>query len=39
MAVSMVKRHAGKEVQLRDVAMDNDATTASKLKKRKSNGR
>ena len=30
MAVSMVKRHTGKEVQ---VSMDNDATTASKLKK------
>ena len=30
MVVSMVKRHAGKEVR---VALYNDATTASKLKK------
>ena len=35
MAVSMVKRHTGKEVRVKRVAMDNDATTASKLKKGK----
>ena len=35
-AVSIVKRHTGKEVQVKRVAMDNNnnnATTASKLKK------
>ena len=32
-AVSMVKGHTGKQVQVKCVAMDNDATTASKLKK------
>ena len=33
MAVSMVKRHTGKEVQVKRVAMDNDAPTASRLNK------
>ena len=33
MAVSIVKRHTGKEVQVKRISMDNDATTASKLKK------
>ena len=32
-SIIMVKRHTGKEVQVKRVAMDNDATTASKLKK------
>ena len=37
MAVSMVKRHTGMEVRVKRVAMDNDATTVSKLKEGKIN--